>query len=404
MEVITVIINIIQNLLDFSNSKYLMIIILLIIILYHTFFHFLRDRKYLKILKKFHEPEQISIDDFKSLPLVNIIIPAWNEGIVFKDCLISIANLKYPDIKVIISAGGSEETVEIANSFKEKYDNFIFLRQEKGQYKIQGKNKIRAINQCLAYVSEGIVYLIDADCYLTDEILLRMLYPIINENESVVCGENRPLKSIEDKDLVKYLLINSIGYFNGKFTRYYEVQVSGPNTCLTYKVIKKIGTFREKQGEVIEEITRAKDIISNGFRIYRLKDFRSAIYTEYPTNYKELYNRRRRYIGYRLNYYFQTKSIKSILKVYLLFLISIFLFLLPIILFFHLGLFFIGVFIFFSIYLKRVRKYIFFRMFINKKDFGRFGLTFPIKMIFYTVIEILLNVLMFIALFFKKKL
>ena len=62
----------------------------------------------------------------KSFPLLNIFIPAWKEGEVFENCLNSITKLNYPNIKVIVNTGGSEETINIANSFK-KYQNFIVL-------------------------------------------------------------------------------------------------------------------------------------------------------------------------------------------------------------------------------------------------------------------------------------
>ena len=78
----------------------------------------IRDRKYAKPFKNLKEPENISLEDLKEFPLVNIIVPAWNEGELFRQCLESITRLKYPKLRVIVNAGGSEETIDIANSFK----------------------------------------------------------------------------------------------------------------------------------------------------------------------------------------------------------------------------------------------------------------------------------------------
>ena len=86
----------------FINTIEFFIILTLFIISIHILLHFLRDRRLIKILNQIIEPEHIKIDDLKSLPLVNIIIPAWNEGEFFKNCLSSITNLIYPKIKVII--------------------------------------------------------------------------------------------------------------------------------------------------------------------------------------------------------------------------------------------------------------------------------------------------------------
>ncbi len=148
-----------------------LIVIMLIIIIYQVMLLLIRDRNYIKALKAFGDPDILKIEDLNELPLVNIIIPAWKEGSLFEDCLLSITKLKYPNLKVIINAGGSEETIRIANSFL-IHENFIFFEQK-------GGGKMKAINECLEYVYEGIIYSIDADVILTDETLLRLIYPIM---------------------------------------------------------------------------------------------------------------------------------------------------------------------------------------------------------------------------------
>ena len=56
----------------------------------------------------YKDPKSLSIDDLKNIPLVNIIVPAWKEGNNFRECLSSITNLNYPNIKVIVNAGGND--------------------------------------------------------------------------------------------------------------------------------------------------------------------------------------------------------------------------------------------------------------------------------------------------------
>jgi len=108
----------------------------------------------LKPFKQYHDPESISLADLHDIPFVNIIMPAWSEGEVFRQTLNSITQLKYPKIRAIINAGGSKKTVEIAESFK-KFENFTILTQKKGE------GKIKAINSCLPYVKEGVIYSVD---------------------------------------------------------------------------------------------------------------------------------------------------------------------------------------------------------------------------------------------------
>ena len=91
-------------------------IIISLVFIFHILNLIIRDKKYIDALKEFEDPKEISIKDLQYLPLVSIIIPAWKEGKEFQDCLNSIIELKYPKLKVIVNAGGSEETINIALS------------------------------------------------------------------------------------------------------------------------------------------------------------------------------------------------------------------------------------------------------------------------------------------------
>ena len=94
------------------------------------------------------------------------------------------------------------ETMEIANTFR-KYENFIILHQKGGSERAE-TGKIRALNECFSYLNEGISYFIDADCFITDDLLLRMIHPITNLNEKVVIGGGmRPLISQQGIDLAE---------------------------------------------------------------------------------------------------------------------------------------------------------------------------------------------------------
>ncbi len=391
MTIFNQILNVIADLIEFISSLNFLIIFALLIIFNHILFYLIRDRKYIRAVKKNRDPETISINDLKELPLINILVPAWKEGKEFKECLLSITKLSYPSIKIIVNAGGSQETITIANSFK-KYNTFLILHQKGGKSRA-ALGKIRALNECLDYVNEGLVYFIDADCYLTDELLLRMIFPIINENEKVIRGSGlRPLKSQENNDLVNYLQFNRMRFFRYKFTRYHKTSISGANTCLSYEVIKSIRKFKE-DSLFGEDVSRGLDIISKGFKIYWLTDYRSRMYTYFPGTIKEHILDRIRYIENLLIFSYKTKKIKNILKVLFFFLVSVYFLIFPVFLILNLGLFFIGVFILCSIYLKRVRAYLVFKNLVDKKYYTKFRKRVFLKMIYYIYIETISKIL-----------
>ncbi|MFX1444391.1 MAG: glycosyltransferase [Promethearchaeota archaeon] len=381
----------INNLLELFNTIEFASIALFFVIVYHILLLITKDRKYIKRFKENYDPDSIMLNDLNELPHITIIIPAWNEGKEFKDCLYSIEKLSYPHINVIVNAGGNEETIKIANSYKQ-FEKFTILEQKRGAGKfIRGKGKIRAINECLNYVSKGIVFFFDADCYITDEIIIRMLYPIVNGNEAVVTGAgSRPLKALENIDFVQYVLISRIGRF--KIIRYNDIMLAGANTCMKYEVLKDIGKFEEDR-VVATDISRGYDIISKGYKIFCLTDYRSAIYTDYPKNFRELHEQRKRYLSNSLINSVKNRKIIPVMKYIFLLIISFYILISPIFLFFNTGLFIIGLLMVFFFYLKNIRRILIFKSIYKRGLYPKFNKSLFIKMVYFIIIELFINVL-----------
>ena len=388
----------IETLTRFFFSINFIITIALIIVFYNLILLFIRDKKYIDALKKFKDPETVKLGDLKEQPLINIIVPAWKEGKLFKDCLLSIAKLDYPNLKVIVNAGGNDKTIEIAKSF-ENYKYFIILEQKPG-------GKIKALNDCLKYVNEGIVYSIDADVFLNDEILLRLIYPIINQNEFVCSSGVKPLKFQQNKSIVKYIQLNRIYYFKHKFSRYGRLQVSGPNSCFKYEVIKKIKRFDEEDLYLQSDRFRGPLILKKGYKIYWLNHYKSLINTYYPDTLKAYFKQE---IRWRKNTLLDPmKKNKGIIIFKFLILIFYSLIILSIPLFLILNYFLfvlIGLILLLNKYLIKLRRYIFFRITLNNKEEQRFGINFFIKLLFYIYLDAIITLYLVpdsLRSFFKK--
>ena len=376
--------------LNILSSPILILILLLLIILIHIILFYLKDKKYIKILENFKDPESVSIRDLKETPLINIIVPAWKEGQVFFDCLNSITKLSYPNIKVIVNAGGNDETIKIANYFS-KFNNFKILRQTGGTGRAE-TGKIMAINECLQYISEGITYFIDADCYLTDEIILRHIYPIINENEEVIISAGvRPLIKQEKIDLVNYFEFFRFNFPRAKFVRYHPYAIGGASTCVSYNVIKKVGKFTEGTFHATE-FTRAKDMISKGFKIYCLIDYRSRIYTYYPETISERLDQRKRYFENNLIFAYKNKKKMPFFKFIMIQIYSFYIILSPLLIIYHLSWFLIAVYFLFFLYLRKIRYLIFFNIVVNKEFRSKIRKRLYLKLIYYIIVELLINI------------
>ncbi|KKL52815.1 hypothetical protein LCGC14_2281700 [marine sediment metagenome] len=382
--------NLIELSLNFILSINFIIILAIFILLYHILKYFVIDRKHIKALKESREPKLVTIEDLKEIPLTNIIIPAWKEGEIFEGCLLSIVKLTYPNLKIIVNAGGSEETINIANSFK-KYDNFTIL------YQTAGEGKIKAINDCLKHTSEGIIYFIDADMYLTDEIFFWMLYLIINENKEIVASLYRPDESIESIDIVKYAFFNRYEPFFKSIVTNRKDQISA-HTCMKYTVIKSVGKLTEKRS-FDDNSSISLDLYSKGYTVYRSSKMVQSF--TYPKKVIEYMNQNLRWVENAQ--FFNLKNNKfRFFKFFLIFLISIYMFISPFLLFLNIYFFLFGILILLSYYLKKIRKVIFYKL-NNKKDSICLNFKFFIKLIYYIYVDALVVIIAFFEILFYRK-
>jgi len=382
--------NLIELSLNFILSINFIIILAIFILLYHILKYFVIDRKHIKALKESREPKLVTIEDLKEIPLTNIIIPAWKEGEIFEGCLLSIVKLTYPNLKIIVNAGGSEETINIANSFK-KYDNFTIL------YQTAGEGKIKAINDCLKHTSEGIIYFIDADMYLTDEIFFWMLYLIINENKEIVASLYRPDESIESIDIVKHAFFNRYEPFFKSIVTNRKDQISA-HTCMKYTVIKSVGKLTEKRS-FDDNSSISLDLYSKGYTVYRSSKMVQSF--TYPKKVIEYMNQNLRWVENAQ--FFNLKNNKfRFFKFFLIFLISIYMFISPFLLFLNIYFFLFGILILLSYYLKKIRKVIFYKL-NNKKDSICLNFKFFIKLIYYIYVDALIVIIAFFEILFYRK-
>ena len=383
-------ITIIESILNFLNSTLFILILLLLIILYQVLLFFTRDIRYIKALKEFDDPKEIKLNNLNNIPLINVIMPAWKEGKTFESCLLNISRLTYPNLKVIVNAGGSNRTLQIANSFR-KFENFTIISQE------QGGGKIKAINDCLNHITNGIVCILDADGLLTDKLLLKMIYPLINGKEDVVIAPIAPHTSILNSDIVKYSYVNRYSEFRHKFTRYTKGFAS--NACINYQVIKSLGKFSENRMLDDGRVT-GNDLSSKGFKTYKLIDHKMQSFT-YPTSIKKFLHQNLRWIENSLYYSIKNRKFQ-ILKFVGLTILSFFILTFPFFLFINVYLFLIGILLLFSMYLKRIRKILFFKL-VNRDVLIKFKFIFFIRLIFFTYLDVLVNVIVCFEILFYRK-
>src|SRR5579859_460989 len=90
------------------------------------------------------------------LPRISVLVAAWNEAAMIEAHLHSFQALSYPDIELILCAGGSDDTLRRA---RQAAGRAVHILEQQA-----GEGKQQALARCAALASGEIIYLTDADC------------------------------------------------------------------------------------------------------------------------------------------------------------------------------------------------------------------------------------------------
>lgn len=108
---------------------------------------------------------------------ISIIVPCYNVEKYISECLDSILKQKLKEIEIIcINDGSTDDTLEIINSYKEKYSNIKIINQSN-----QGISIARNIG--MKYAKGKYIYFVDSDDCLANNNSLSLLYDEAEKNK-----------------------------------------------------------------------------------------------------------------------------------------------------------------------------------------------------------------------------
>jgi cellulose synthase/poly-beta-1,6-N-acetylglucosamine synthase-like glycosyltransferase len=237
-------------------------------------------------------------------PRVSVLVAAWNEEANIEAYIGSFLRLSYPCIELILCAGGSDPTLDVAR--RHEGEKIIVLEQAAGE------GKQRSLARCLERASGDLIYLSDADCILSDEALLRLLAPIVNEGEAVASGKVRPLDTQLASPLPYYLWAADVA--SSLRQPPYGQGLQGANSCVTRVALDQIGglSFPAPTGT---DYHLARRLIGAGLRIRNVGA--SVVATEYPESLGVYRRRQSRWLRNLLTYgrqYGAQSDVRSTLK------------------------------------------------------------------------------------------
>lgn len=203
-------------------------------------------------------------------PKVSFLVAAWNEEDGLKSFVDSYSNLVYPKKELILCAGGSDRTLEIANAYEDS--TITVLPQE------EGEGKQRALRKAFPRSNGDVIVLTDADCLLDQEALLELLVPILEGEESVANGSCKPLPRQMGIPFVFYQYAAQRVVEKSLIARRYHRSLLGRNCAMSREALASVRGFDEDVA-IGTDAFLARKFVNAG---YRIRSVPSRVATAYP--------------------------------------------------------------------------------------------------------------------------
>ncbi len=237
----------------------------LLAVIAHNWRLWQRDNNLAARLRAEHPP----LPDLSRTPRVSVLVAAWNERAHIDAHVRSFLGLRYPNIELILGAGGSDGTLQHARRYVG--ERVIVLEQQPGE------GKQRTLARCMQHASGDIIYLTDADCLYDDDALKRLLAPMIDGGEHAATGRSRPLEQQQQNTLALYMWTADV--MSSAHSSTYSSGLLGRNAALTRQAIERIGGlgFTARTGT---DYQLAKRLLNAGIAIRYVGD--SIVPSAYP--------------------------------------------------------------------------------------------------------------------------
>lgn len=279
-----------------------------------------------------------TIKEFKVLPSISIIAPAYNEGASIVENIRSLLSLEYPKVEIIVVNDGSKDNslqkvidyysmVKVKYAFNESiktvpvrgiykstntaYSNLIYVDKENG-------GKADALNVGVNISRSDLFLAIDVDCIIEHDAILRMVKPFLEEagNRKVIAagGVVRIANSceIEEGRVVKVNFPKNI-WAKFQVLEYFRaftlgrmawsranglLIISGAFGLFDRKLVLAVNGYDSTTvGEDFELVVRLRkhmhSVVKQKYRVAFIPD--PLCWTEVPSNFKSLKNQRNRW-------------------------------------------------------------------------------------------------------------
>jgi cellulose synthase/poly-beta-1,6-N-acetylglucosamine synthase-like glycosyltransferase len=141
-----------------------------------------------------------ALNAWPSLPMVSVLVAAWNEEDQISEFLEGFDRIDYPNKELLLVAGGNDATFERAQTAG---SSSLKLIQQRA-----GEGKFLALKKGISHAAGEVIFLTDADCRIDPEHFKRLIFPIATESAGATTGPVWPLPQQLKVPFVRAQLVN----------------------------------------------------------------------------------------------------------------------------------------------------------------------------------------------------
>jgi cellulose synthase/poly-beta-1,6-N-acetylglucosamine synthase-like glycosyltransferase len=218
-------------------------------------------------------------------PWVSIIVPAYNEERVIRNCIESVLTDGYDRKEVfLVDDGSTDGTLAIMRDYDHRPHVTVVSQPNRG--------KAAALNAGIARASGEILFFVDADGIFTSATIREMLTGFENPIVGAVCGNDEPVNLDRPQTHLLALLTHGTAFVRRALSRVNCLSiVSGNCGAFRRSVVTEIGGFIE--GFIGEDLELTWRVHRAGYRV----NFRpqAMVYAEVPSTLRALWKQRVRW-------------------------------------------------------------------------------------------------------------
>lgn len=220
-----------------------------------------------------------------AVPLVSVVVPAYNEERVVGACIASILADRYPNKELIlVDDGSTDHTLDVMRR-QDRVPGVVVLTQF-------NRGKGAALNAGLGYARGEICCFVDADGVFTADTISDLMAGFDHARVGGVCGNDEPVNLDKLQTRLLALLTHGTALVRRALARLGCLTiVSGNCGAFRRRVIDEVGGFAE--GSLGEDLELTWRVRAAGHRI----NFRprAIVYAEVPSTLSGLWRQRVRW-------------------------------------------------------------------------------------------------------------